>query len=211
MTIRRVKPGARLALASSGALIVLVAMAIDTKIVKIGSAADVHSDVFSPATYGASEFPKVLAAVESHATDAAIVAAALGKDQAAAEKQYGVAVDTGAEIAVKFTGKAGKQDSGVYEVAVAGVPDTVHISVQTGPAISGTDLRDGTGKIAFGQFSNQIDYQNAGSALNREMKKEVLAKIDTSKLSGKNISVVGVFQLTDPADWVVTPVKLDVQ
>ena len=83
--------------------------------------------------------------------------------------------------------------------------------MQTGPAITGTDLRDATGKIAFGQFSNQIDYQNAGSALNKEMKLQVLSKIGTSNLTGKTISVVGVFELTDPNDWVVTPVKLTVQ
>jgi predicted lipoprotein len=211
MMANRVKPGARLALASGAALILLAAMAFDTKVVKIGSAADVRSDVFSSATYGKSEFPKVQAAVESRATDAATLATALSKDQATAEKQYGVAADAGPELSVKFTGKAGKQDSGVYDVAVAGVPDTIHISVQTGPAINGTDLRDGAGMITFGQFSNQIDYQNAGSALNKEMKQQVLAKVDTGTLTGKTISVVGVFQLTDPNEWVVTPVKLDVQ
>ena len=43
------------------------------------------------------------------------------------------------------------------------------------------------------------------------MKKQILAKIDTSDLTGKTISVVGVFQLTDPASWPVTPVKLTIQ
>ena len=191
-------------------MILLAAMAFDTKVVKIGS--DIaQSGVFSPATYGKSEFPKVQAAVESRATDAATLAAAIGKDQAAAEKQYGVATDAGPELSVKFTGKAGKQDSGVYDVAVTGIPAGIHVTVQTGPAIIGTDLRDGTGTIRFGQFSNQIDYQNAGSALNKEMKKEVLSKIDAASLTGKTISVTGVFQLTDPANWLVTPVKLDVR
>ena len=211
MMAARAKPGARLGLVSGAVLVLIGAMAYDTKIVKIGSAADAHSDVFSAASYGASEFPKVEAAVESRATDAATLAAALSKDEAAAEKQYGVAGDAGAEFSVKFTGRAGKQDSGVYDIAVPGVPNSIHISVQTGPAISGTDLRDATGTINFGQFSNQIDYQNAGSALNKEMKKAVLAKLDTGKLTGKTVSVVGVFQLGDPGDWTVTPVKLDVQ
>lgn len=85
------------------------------------------------------------------------------------------------------------------------------IRVQTGPAINGTDLRDATGAIAFGQFVNQIDYQNAGSALNKEMKKQVLSKIDASKLAGKTISVVGAFKLINPNNWLVTPVKLDAQ
>jgi predicted lipoprotein len=85
------------------------------------------------------------------------------------------------------------------------------IRVQTGPAIYGTDLRDATGTISFGQFVNQIDYQNAGSALNREMKKQILSKIDTATLAGKTVSIVGAFKLTNPNNWLVTPVKLDVQ
>ena len=204
-------PNGRTALISGAVLVLVVAMALDSKIVRLGSAADVPSGAFAPASYGQSEFPKVRALVESKAVDAAILAAAIGKDQAAAEKQYGVAADAGTELPVKFTGKVGKQDSGVYDVAVTGVPDTVQVTVQTGPAITGTDLRDGTGTIAFGQFSNQIDYQNAGSALNKEMKKDVLSKIDVGNLTGKTISVVGVFQLTDAGNWLVTPVKLDVQ
>ncbi len=211
MITRRGKSELRLALGSGLVLILLAAMAIDTKVVKIGSAADVQSDVFSPATYGSSEFPKVRTAVESRAVDAAVLATALSKDQAAAEKQYGVAAEAGPELSVKFTGKAGKADLGVYDVSVAGVPDTIHISVQTGPAINGTDLRDATGRITFGQFRNQIDYQNAGSALNNEMKKAVLSKVDAANLTGKTISVIGAFQLTDLDNWVVTPVQLDVK
>ena len=201
----------KLAVASGAAIVVLAAMAFDTRVVRIGSAADVAPGTFSPAAYGHTEFAKVQAAVESRAVDAATLAAAIAKDQAAAEKQYGVAADAGAEFSVRFKGKAGSQDSGAYDVAVPGVPDSVHITVQTGPAIIGTDLRDATGTISFGQFKNQIEYQNAGSALNKEMKQQVLSKIDTAHLGGKTISVVGVFQLTDPGTWVVTPVKLDVQ
>ena len=201
----------RSAVACSAAVVLLAAMALDTRVVKIGSASDVRSDVFLPETFGRTEFPKVQAVIEGRAVDAATLAAAIAKDQAAAETQYGVPSDAGAEIAVKFTGKVGAGDSGVYAVAVPGVPDSVQITVQTGPAITGTDLRDGTNRISFGQFSNQIDYQNAGSALNNDMKKQVLAKVDTANLTGKTISVVGVFQLTDPANWVVTPARLTVQ
>ncbi len=117
----------------------------------------------------------------------------------------------GPEMSVKFTGVACKENSGVYEVKVPGLPDSLLIRVQTGPAINGTDLRDATGDINFGQFMNQIDYQNAGYAINTEMKKEVLAKVDTAKLTGKTISVVGVFQLTNPNGWLITPVKLEVK
>jgi predicted lipoprotein len=207
----RAKPRFRLAVASAAGLVLLAAMALDTKVVKIGSPADVQPGVFSPAEFGKAEFPKVQAAIVARAVDAATVAAAVAKDKDAAGKQYGVEAGSGPEISIKFAGVAGKVDSGVYEVAVDGLPSGLLIRVQTGPAINGTDLRDATGTIAFGQFVNQIDYQNAGSALNKEMKKQVLSKVDTKALAGKTISVIGAFKLTNPNSWLVTPVKLDVQ
>ena len=192
-------------------LVLVVAMAVDTKVVRIGSSADMRAGTFSPEAYGASQFPKVQAAVVSRAVDAQTLAAAIAKDADAAGSKYGVAAEAGPEFSVKFTGKAGNQDSGVYDVSVSGLPDSVHVTVQTGPAIIGTDLRDATGQITFGQFHNQIEYQNAGAALNNAMKKAVLSKVDTSKLTGKTITVVGAFQLTDPTSWQVTPVKFSVQ
>jgi predicted lipoprotein len=199
---------------SEGVLLVilLVAMAMSTKVVKIGSGADSQSKEFEPAAYGSMQFPKTQAAIEKRAVDAATLAAAIARDQDAAGKQYGVAGGgVGPEMSVKFTGVAGKEDAGVYEVKVPGLPDSLVIRVQTGPAINGTDLRDATGDISFGQFTNQIDYQNAGYAINSEMKKAVLSKVDTTRLTGKTISVVGVFQLINPNGWLVTPAKLEVK
>ena len=82
--------------------------------------------------------------------------------------------------------------------------------MQTGPAINGTEVRDATGTISFGAFTNQIEYQDAGAALNDQIKAQVLAKLDREKLPGKTIEVVGVFQLINPANWMVTPVRLKV-
>ena len=207
----RSRPGLRLALPLGAAALLVAAMALDTKVVRIGSAADVQAQAFSPASYGKTEFPKVQAAVESRAVDAATLAAALAKDQDAAAKRYGTASDTGPEFPVRFTGKVSRDESGDYAVAIAGVPSSTQVSLQLGPAIIGTDLRDATGTISFGQFHNQIEYQNAGSALNNEMKKQVLSKLDVADLQGRTVSVVGVFQLTDMSAWQVTPVKLDVR
>jgi predicted lipoprotein len=208
-TSKRSKPGMRIILASVAAVVVIAAMALDTKVVKIGDTAD--SGAFTPASYGQSEFPKVQSAIESKAVDAGTLASALASDKAAAVKQYGVPGGIGPEMSVKFTGVVGQGKSGVYAVTIQGVPSTLQVRVQTGPAINGTDLRDATGTIKFQQFTNQIDYQNAGSALNNELKKQVLSKIDNSNLTGKTISVVGAFQLINPNSWLVTPVKLDVQ
>ncbi len=192
-------------------IVVAAAIAFDTKVVRIGSSQDVAHEVFSPETFGASEFPKIRASVKQRAVDAKTLAAAVAADKDAAAKQYGVPAGIGTVIPVSFTGVVGDGKSGVYYVNVDGLPAGTKIRVQTGPAINGTDLRDATGKIQFGQFTNQIDYQNAGAGINGAMKKAVLSGIDTKALTGKTISVVGVFTLINPKNWLVTPVELKVQ
>jgi predicted lipoprotein len=208
---KRARPGLRLGLGAVVLVLLLVAMALNTKVVKIGSEVAAQPGAFDPVAYGGTKFPKIQSLIESRAVDAATLAAAIAKDPTAAGTKYGIQGEIGPEFAVKFTGVAGSQTFGVYTIDVPGVSTGVTVRVQTGPAINGTDVRDATGTIDFSQFTNQIDYQNAGAALNDQVKSQVLAKIDTAKLTGKTVSVVGVFQLVVPNSWLITPVKLDVK
>ena len=189
----------------------IAAILFDTKFVIIGSADDVHKKVFSKAEFGAAQFPKVQKYILDHAVDAKTLGAAIAADKEAAGKKYGVATTTGPVLAVTLTGIAGEVKSGIYALTVDGLPEGTAIRVQTGPAVNGTDLRDSTGEIVFGQFTNQIEYQDAGSALNNEMKQQVLVPIDTTALTNKKITVTGVFKLINPKNWLVTPVRLAVE
>jgi predicted lipoprotein len=193
------------------AVVVVAAIALDTKVVQIGSEHDVRKAVFSPETYGVAEYPKVKANVEERAVPAAELATAITASKAEAGKKFGIATSTGPVISVTFKGIVGEKKGNTHTIAVEGLPEGLQIRVQTGPAINGTDLRDATGTIEFGQFKNQIEYQDAGSALNNEVKKQVLAPIDMAALTGKTVSVVGVFKLINPKNWLVTPVRLEVQ
>jgi predicted lipoprotein len=197
----------RRALFAALAAVVVAGIALDTTVVRVGSEQDVRANVFNPESFGAAEFPGIRASVEDRATDAATLAAAIAADKAAATEAHSV----GGVFPVSFTGVAGEGKSGIYPITVAGMPETVLIRLQTGPAINGTDLRDATGTILFGQFKNQIEYQDAGSALNNVVKAEVLAPIDTKALTGKTVTVTGVFKLVNPKSWLVTPVRMDVQ
>lgn len=192
------------------AVVVVGAIGFDTKVVKIGSDADVRQQVFSPDAYGASEFPKVKASVEERAADAVEVGTALAADKDAAGKKYGVG-SVNPVIPVKFTGTVEERKSNYNVIKVDGFPEGMAIRVQTGPAVNGTDLRDATGTIEFGQFKNQIEFQNAGSALNNEMKKQALEGVDVDNLVGKTVSVTGVFKLVNPKNWLVTPVGFEVK
>jgi len=194
------------------AIIVLVgAMAMDTTIVKIGSSRDVREQKFSPAVFGAEQFPKVRDNIEKRAVDAVELAKAIAADKKAAGAKYGVAAPVGPVMPVSFTGVVGERKSNFNIVKVEGLPPEITVRVQTGPALNGTDLRDATGTIAFGQFTNQIEYQDAGSAINNEVKKQVLAGLKPTELTGKTVSVVGVFKLVNPKNWIVTPVRFEVK
>lgn len=196
----------------AGAVAILAAaMMLDTKVVIIGSDEDVQVDTFSPEAFGAQQFPIIQTIVEERAVDAQTLAAAIAEDKQAAGEKFGTAAGIGPVMPVKFTGVAGEVKSGIYTVAVEGLPEEINVRVQTGPAINGTDLRDFPGTIVFGDFKNQIEYQNAGAGINQEMKKQVLADIDTSDLTGKTITVTGVFKLINPKNWLVTPVRLSVE
>ena len=184
-------------------LAVLAAIALDTTVVQVGSEADARQQAFSPDTYGTQEFPRI--------RDAVIERAVPATDLAAAIAEYGTPASTGAIMMVTVTGTAGEPRAGVYPLTVEGLPEDLRIRVQTGPAINGTDLRDAPGDIAFGAFKNQIEYQDAGSGINRAMAAEVLAPIETAALAGKQVTVTGAFRLINPANWLITPVAMEVQ
>ncbi|MGY5810397.1 DUF2291 domain-containing protein [Rhizobium sp. LEGMi198b] len=205
------KPKFTLWASVAAAVIVIAAIGFDTTVVRIGSKHDVREQAFSPEAYGAQEFPKVVANVEQRAVGAVDLANAIAADKKAAGDKYGVATSTGPVMPVSLAGVFGVRKANYNEIKVDGLPDDVVVRVQTGPAVNGADLRDATGTIEFGQFTNQIEYQDAGSAINNEMKKNVLAGLDVDNLSGKTASVVGVFKLINPKNWLITPVKVEVK
>ncbi len=201
--------GLRRGLVALGALALLAAIALDTTVVRVGSDQDARAQAFSPEAYGEAEFPRIQSLIEERAVPAEALAARIAEDQEAAVAEHGVVSNGTPVFAVSLTGVVGEGRSGVYDVAVEGV-DGVRVRVQTGPAINGTDVRDATGTVEFGQFKNQIEYQDAGSALNNQVKATVLQGIDTASLTGKTISVTGAFRLVNPESWLVTPVRLAV-
>ncbi|NYD66341.1 DUF2291 family protein [Agromyces atrinae] len=211
---KRRKPlskNARRGILAGVVVVAVLGIALGTKVVSTDDPLAQGSVQFDPATFGAENFPTVQEGVEERAVDAVTLAEAIAADPEAAAAEYAVQSSGGPVFSVEFEGVVGEGQSGIYEVAVEGVRADLLIRVQTGPAINGTELRDATGDIAFGQFTNQIEYQNAAAALNDELKIEVLADVDTTALTGKTVSITGAFTLVNPSGWLVTPVKVDVE
>lgn len=204
------RPVRRYTLIGTVVLALLITMALDTKVVKTDPAEGAQAQGFSAERYGEQIFPEIKTSVESRAVDARELAEALQANQQAAAEKYGVGT-TMPVIPVRFQGIVGEGKSGIYNVQVEGLPEGMKIRLQTGPVLTSTELRDATGTIKFGDFTNQIEYQNAGAAINRALKTALLDKLDRETLPGKEVSVVGVFRLLTPNNWLVTPVTLEVK
>ncbi|MFV0334928.1 MAG: DUF2291 family protein [Tropicimonas sp.] len=196
-----------------GALVVAVlgAIALDTKVVAIGGDEDLRQQAFNPDRYGTEQFPRIRDNVSERAPDAIQLATELAEDKKAAMAKYGTPTSIGAVMPVTLTGAVGEGKSGIFHVNVDGLPEGTTVRVQTGPAINGTDLRDFPGDIAFGQFKNQIEFQNAGAGINRAMAAEVLEGLDRDSLPGKTVTLTGAFNLINPKNWLITPVSFEVQ
>lgn len=190
---------------------ILAAIALDTTVVSVGSDSDLRQQAFSPDAYGTDEFPRIRDVIVDRAVDAPKLAQAIAADKDATIVEHGTPASTGAILMVTVTGVAGEARAGVYPLTVDGLPEDLRIRVQTGPAINGTELRDAPGDIAFGSFKNQIEYQDVGSGINRAMAAAVLAPVDTTALSGKQVTVTGAFRLINPSNWLITPVTLEIQ
>ncbi len=82
-------------------------------------------------------------------------------------------------------------------------------TVQLGPVIKGTTLRDVLPFIDFTAFRDQIEFAQLSRALNTEAYEATLAELPREGLVGRRIAVLGAFTLKTAADPVlVTPVTL---
>lgn len=192
------------------AVAVVAAMAIDTKMVKIGSGQDAQEQKFSAETYGENTFPGIKNYIESHSIGAVELAQALKTNQQEAVKKYATST-TLPVFPVRFAGTLGEGKSGIFTLNIEGLEEGLKLRLQTGPVLTGTELRDVNGNIQFGDFTNQIEYQNAGTAINQALKVSLLDKLDRTTLAGKHVEGIGVFRLLSPNNWLVTPVSLEVK
>ncbi|NGN62596.1 DUF2291 domain-containing protein [Streptomyces sp. A7024] len=166
---------------------------------------------FDPAKYAAKTYgPKVVPAIKKDAVDLATLHKALTDDPNAAGKRYGHRAGAGAySYAVTLTGTAGTARGGLLPVTVAGLGKDTRVSVQIGPAVSGTALRDAAGFIKFSQFVNQVDYADAATALNARVKSQVLKGFDAAAAKGDKLTVTGAMTPLTPDVLTITPIAIE--
>lgn len=67
-------------------------------------------------------------------------------------------------------------------------------TVQIGPAMRGTALRDSLDFVSFNDFTNQIDFAQFGKAFNTYANKTFLEKIPRDNLNGAQVKLLGTYQ-----------------
>jgi predicted lipoprotein len=193
-------------------LALLSAMALSTKYVSASAPVPGEVQQFDPAAYGRDNYAsQIKPAIESDPVDITTLVPLLNDDAEAAGEQYGKREGTSPyTYSVVLTGTAGTPERGLMPVVVAGLPDSTRVEVQVGPAINGTALRDAAGTVSFNDFVNQAEYANAATALNTEMKADLLEGLDLESLVGQEITVVGATAPLNPEVIIVTPISIEV-
>lgn len=109
---------------------------------------------------------------------------------------------------VRVTGTVVEGAFGEIGLEVEGTGEAT-VGVQTGPAVTGTAVRDATGLVTFEMFLNQIDFAAVATEFNNLIKEEVLAPADFEALMGQEITVVGAFTHDNPAHIKITPISIE--
>jgi predicted lipoprotein len=83
------------------------------------------------------------------------------------------------------------------------------VTVQIGPALRGTAIRDALDFVSFNDFTNQIDFARYGKAFNLYVNHETLEKLPRDSLVGRKVTLIGAYPLSSPSETpLVTPVEV---
>jgi predicted lipoprotein len=160
-----------------------------------GAAATVATT--SPTAYVNSLWSaKLLPAIENSAVDARTFLDAFSKSPAEALARWGRRDANGpVYLIVKGEGQVISVDTrskvGLALVDVAPFDGKQDVTIQVGPVMRGTSLRDVTGLVRFSEFVNQLQFADVANELNDRVLKTVLAEISLSTLAGKSIAFAG--------------------
>jgi predicted lipoprotein len=205
------------------AAVALVALTLAS--CKIVATSDVKALAESGAGKGAGAFDpdkmvaeiwtsKVIPYFEKHAGPFAEVRdlAAKSPDEAGARYGYRPKADGSPwTVMVKLEGVVVAADTESRAATIGvnmssqGKPDA---TVQIGPAMRGTAIRDALDFVSFNDFTNQIDFARYGKAFNVHVNKSELAALPREDLVGRKVSVVGAFPLGSGDPPLLTPVEI---
>ena len=179
-----------------------------------------HASGSSAAVETAEEWKsKILPYFENKASPFTAIASVIaGKGLDAAGKSYGYR-DGGSSAPWGFVasveGTIVEANTG-SRAASAGI-DTdgdgkADVTVQIGPVIRGTAIRDVLPFVSFSDYKNQIEFAKVAKALNEKAYDNALKDLPRDRLVGSRISAVGAMTVRKPGGpFLVTPVVVELK
>jgi predicted lipoprotein len=160
--------------------------------------------------------PKVLPYFQEKATDLSTLAPAIKIGIDSAGKQYGFrpgGEGTPWSFTARFKGKIVSANTETRAATAAiDIDDDgkADATLQLGPVIRGTALRDTLPFVSFSSFADQIEFASFSRALNDRTYKSVLEALPRNRLQGREVSGRGAFTMRSPSDEIlITPVALE--
>jgi predicted lipoprotein len=158
---------------------------------------------------------KILPTVTRTAVDLPTLLAGLKKNAAATAKRYANTATLGGQPTFLVKGTAR-----IVSVNTSSIPSQAGLalgaakaptaSMQLGPILTGTDVRDAMKFISFNQFADQVTYSEVATAINKKIVTTTLDKLDNAKLSGKHVTFTGAFT-RGPGKPLITPITVSVK
>jgi predicted lipoprotein len=209
------------------AALVVVALASSLgacKLVPNKTEADAHAGAASGAGDAGSKLetmaqtmwqPEILPYFQK-ATDLTVLVPAMRSGLDSAGKQYGYRAGgegTPWSFAVHFKGTIVSADTETRAATIAIDSDSdgkADATLQLGPVIRGTALRDSLPFVNFSNFADQIEFASFSRALNDRAYKNVLAALPRDGLRGREVSGRGALTMRTGSDEIlITPVALE--
>lgn len=161
---------------------------------------------------------QVLTAAKEKAVPFDTLYTALKLSQDDASQKYGNKVGGPYNFLTSFDAKVTavhtESRAGTLEATTQAGGSDVKLTIDIGPVINGTSIRDAVGFIKFNEFVNQLQFADVADELNtRAYNLSLKDKTFDSSMVGKTISVTGAFTLngTDLSNLEVTPIYFTVK
>ncbi len=178
------------------------------------------NDEFNPDTYVDKIWSeKIVPYFDTNCLEIDTVLEVWKKSQDEAGKKFGYrekAEGSPYNFRVKGSGKIvaanTKSRASTIDVDLNPQDGTADVTIQIGPVIKDSAIRDSLEFISFTDFTNQLEFARLSNAINKKIDKEVLSGLDRENLVGKDVQFNGSFTNLQGSDLVrITPVILSVK
>jgi predicted lipoprotein len=178
-------------------------------VVRLDGAPSVNAgEKFRPAEFAESFWNERLLPSLGESPDAAIVLAALRDDPKQAAQQYGrsVGVSRSRLMCVRGAGTIVSIDKQGVGISLTGLGGSPEVFLQTG-LLFGNTVRDVSGLVNAGEFSNSRHYNDVSAELNRIVETQVIARLKETAKIGNVITFIACGQLS-PDQGTAIPLRL---